>query len=228
MPLLVSARGKRFMALPQRSRGFSSRSREHAGAAAKAATAESRLMYSRWHSGRPLAPPRRGRPTTDGQFANYLQWQANSYGLVNFELAALAARAPYWVIQEIGSGRTARILNPPGGVAVRSQIGRKLPYGFYWADAAGGAPTAPTGPTKRDIPSPFASPGRRVLAPPGGLIGQQQLFAAPTTGWRGSRGSSPGRIRREIKGKHFIQAGGREGFAVLSEQLLADFNKTFR
>jgi hypothetical protein len=192
---------------------FSARVATYEDAAAKAATQESRVIYARWHSGRPIAPPRKGRPTTGGQFADLLLWQrAGSTGMVEFDLAALEGRAPYALIQEIGTGQSAAILGGgrAGVLTVSSQKGRRISPRLMWADSAGTA-------------SRPMSAKNRAAAQQAGVNGMQQLFERPA----GQFGRA-GLIRREIRGKHFIRDGGLLGYELLRDRLTEDFNKTFR
>lgn len=212
MPLVMSAKAQRFMKMGTRANQFRSHVATYEAEAAKAATRESRTIYARWHSGRPLAPPRNGRPTTGGQFGNLLLWERNGKGLIEFDLAALRSRAPYALIQEIGTGQSASILNGPkaGALSVPSQKGRRISPHLMWADAAG------------NVTRPMTAKNR-TAAIQAGAIGMQQLFERPP----GQFGRA-GRIRREIKGKHFIRDGGAVGYELLRERLLSDFRTTFK
>jgi hypothetical protein len=213
MPLVMSAKAKRFMQMGSRANQFAARVVQYEQDAAKEATAESRQIYARWHSGRPIAPPRNGRPTTMGQFGDLLLWERAGNGLIEFDLAGLKSRAPYALIQEIGTNQSASILNGPmaGSLSVRSQRGRHISAHLMWADAQGGTASRPmTG-------------KNRSAAQATGSIGMQQLFERP----KGSYGRA-GLIRREIKGKHFIRDGGIAGYDLLRDRLVSDFNKTFK
>lgn len=181
-------------------------------AAATAASSESRVVFNRWLGERPVAPPRLGRPTTSGAFASYLEWKRDGKGNIEFDVPGINSQAPYWLIQEIGTGQSARITNPTGQVSVRSQRGRHIPMSLYWASGPGAATTRPTSGKQRQA----------------GGIGFQQLY--PISGVTGHSGASQraGTIRREIKGKHYLRDGGREGFDVLRTQLFKHANKAFR
>lgn len=219
MPMLISAKGKRFMGMGQLAKGFASRVAAYEDEAAKAATDASRVIYDRWHSGRPLVPQRKGRATTGGQFANLLSWSRNGQGLIEFDMAALAAATPtaggnlsYALIQEIGTGQSARLLNMGGtGYTVPSQVGRTISPHLYWADGEGGSLSRPL------------SGKNRMAQQKLGSIGMQNLYVRPD----GQFGRA-GRIRREIKGKHFIRDGGLTGYDYLRQQLVKDFRSTFK
>lgn len=176
--------------------------------AAQVATAVSRGTFA-VRIGRPPAPPRRGRPTTQGLFTDYIKWEANlrKQGFVDFDSNTMKNIAPYWLIQEIGTNRTAAITNPPGSVHVRSQIGRTIPFNLYWASGVGGT----------------ASDART------GAFGQQ-LYLASEINSQSLKNvkSRRKRIRREIKGRHYLQAGGAEGLRYLGETLVTDARKIFR
>ncbi|HET6914973.1 MAG TPA: hypothetical protein VFH56_02675 [Acidimicrobiales bacterium] len=211
MPFVVSARGNRFLKMATAANQFANRVATYEGEAATEATAESKVIYQRWHSGRPLAPARKGRPTTGGTFADLLLWQRTGSGMVEFDLAGLESRAPYAIIQEIGTGQSATVLGGGGSYSVSSQVGRRISPHLYWADSAGGAASRPL--TARN----------RAAQRSSGAIGMQQLFERPP----GQFGRA-GRIRREIKGKHFIRDGGLAGYDLLRDRLEVDFKKTFR
>lgn len=213
MPMVISPRGTRFLAVESRAAGFTKRVPAHEETAAKAATAESRVVYTRWLGKRPLAPPRRGRPTTQGGFPEMVNWNRNGTGGVTFDSGYLHTAAPYYLIQEIGTGESARILNPPGQVSVRSQRGRTIAMSLYWGDAEGSVPYRPQNGKQRKS----------------GNIGFQQLYLASSLPDGAAKPTNrTGTIRREIKGKHYIRDGGREGFAVLRNELINDARSTFR
>lgn len=212
MPLVLSNKGKRFMQIGSRANQFASRAATYEAEAAKAATQESRTIYARWHSGRPVAPPRNGRPTTGGQFVGLILWERTSPGVIEFDLAGLKTRAPYALIQEIGTGQSAAILNGTmaGALSVPSQKGRRISPHLMWADAAGAVSRPMTG-------------KNRAAAQSAGAFGMQQLFERPP----GQFGRA-GRIRREIKGKHYLRDGGLLGYSTLREELLAQANRMFQ
>lgn len=212
MPLVMSPRAKRFMNMPALATGFAQRVEKYEQGAADAATQMSRDMSRRFSSNRPLAPARPGRPTTGGTFANFLQWQRGANGMIEFDLATLESAAPYWLILEIGTGQSAQILNPSGTASVQSQRGRHIPWGLYWGDGPG------AGPTRR-------MSGKKRLA---SGVGAQQLYVVSSLPKGAQRPGSAGIIRREIKGKHYIQDGGRTGFTLLRDQIVADAQRTFR
>lgn len=172
--------------------------------AAKVATDTSRTVFSSHLSGRPLAPPRPGRKTTGGGFANDLEWLPTTKGNIEFDVLGIEGQAPYYLIQEIGTGKSAVILNPPGSIAIRSQRGRLINLGLQWADGTGQAPSRP------------------------GHGGLQQIYATADLNMSKSHGRLRRiRIRREIKGKHFIRDGGIEGFSYLDSTLRADAQRIF-
>lgn len=226
MPFIMSPKGRRFLRLSSFVEEMAASARTIETRAAKVATEESRLIFNRWHSGRPIAPSRKGRKSTEGRFASLIEWQADAYGMIRLDRETLQEAAPYWIIQEIGTGQSALSLYPEEEFAVPSQIGRQLPMGFYWGNAGGTNPTGNVSMSRRNIPAPFASPGRR-MHPGGAIVGQQQLYPAYMAP-PGELILARGRIRREIKGKHFIRDGGIAGYDLLRERLLADFGKTFK
>lgn len=204
----VTPKAQRFLYARRQARTFRAAIKQREQEAAALATTVSRGTFAS-RIPRPVAPPRPGRPTTGGLFTDYIKWETSKShkGFIDFDSGTMKAKAPYWLIQEIGTNRTATILNPPGSVSVRSQIGRTIPFNLYWASGVGGTATdARTG-----------------------AFGQQlylatEVNAASLKKVKGRRK----RIRREIKGRHYLQAGGAEGFRYLGETLVADAKRIFR
>lgn len=210
MPLVMSARAKRFMDIKARAAGFGSRIETYEQMAAEAATRGSQTVFQTWLGKRPLAPPRSGRPSTEGLFANFIEWQRGADGYIRLDVGALEGEAPYWAIQEIGTAQEANILDTNGSVAVRSQYGRTIAMSLYWSDSPGGPPGD-------------ASRNRAV---------NQQLYPVSSlpTGNAAATAMArrrTGTIRHEIEGKHYIRDGGKEGFSTLRDEILSDAKKTF-
>jgi hypothetical protein len=174
--------------------------------AANAATDLSRSTFQSRLSGRPLAPPRTGRPTTLGSFASDLLWEPDHRNnSIVFDSQRIRARAPYYLIQEIGTGQVARVLNPPGTLTIPSQRGRLIKNGLLqWASGPGAA-----------------------ASPPGRGGGLEQLYLVTDLN-NATHRTRRMRIRREIRGKHYLRDGGIEGFRVLSEGLKADAQRIFQ
>lgn len=188
--------------------------------AARTATTATR---SHFHYLRPAnAPARPGRRSTGGRFTTFLQWQAQSAargGGVAFDVAEADTRVPYWIIQEIGTGQRALIRraganNPVGRPrsgaqyvrTVKPQRGRQIPASLAFG----------TGP-------------RGTFTPPGASRGQQLylrslLRRAPTLPQGPRRGLF---ITREIRGQHFVQAGGEAGFREYRTSVLAAARRAF-
>jgi hypothetical protein len=211
--LQMSARGRRFMAMTAPNgliAQFLTAATKRETQAAKVATDESRSVFqnSPNRSRRPLAPPRKGRPTTAGAFPTLLHWLPDHQNnRIKFDVAAIRSAAPYYLIQEIGTNRTATILNPPGSITVPSQAGRLIKsISLYWAPGPGGQPS---------------SPSRRG----GGL---EQLYLATDLKMGQFSRTRRMRIRREIKGKHYLRDGGIQGFRTLSTGLQADARRIFQ
>jgi hypothetical protein len=170
-------------------------------AAAEATTASKTAFESHLNErGRPHAPVRRGRPTTLGQFGSDIVWES-AEGNVTLDMRRLPR---YALIQEIGTGESARILNPPGEVTVRSQVGRSISGTLAWSSGPGG-----------DVKS-----GKR------GASGDQLYYASDLN--HSGRWRRKMKIRREIVGKHFIRDGGRAGFVKLRAGLIEEAGKFFR
>jgi hypothetical protein len=215
--LRMSPKAKHFMNMPAVAQGFGKRVEGYEADAATAATELSRRLSRRFSSNRPLAPARPGRPTTDGMFANFINWQRGANGLIQFDYQYLDTAAPYWIILEVGTGTggfTARDArgNPVLTGGVKSQKGRHIPWNLYWADGPGAAPTRRMSGKKRKLTS----------------TGNQQLYPVDMLPAGTSKPGSGGIIRREIKGKHYVQDGGIEGFRMLSNEILSDARKTFK
>lgn len=162
--------------------------------AALHATMTSRARFASRLSGRPVTDPRPGRPTTQGAFANYINWTPDGRGGVKADTASLQAAAPYWLVQEVGTerGRSAKALRAgPNGpevafvAGVPRQAGRIIPSGLTWS----------------------------------GNTGNDQIMPGP---WR-----QPITIRREIKGKHYLRTGGKQGFARYERKLEDAFFSAF-
>jgi hypothetical protein len=123
---------------------------------------------------------------------------------VEFELGRLPF---YALIQEIGTGQSAAIINPAGSISVRSQVGRLISANLYWASGPGAAPV----PASRGVSHDQ-------------LYYASELNAQAVAAARRRRK----RIRREIKGKHFIGDGGVAGFLELRTRLTDEANRIFR
>lgn len=110
--------------------------------------------------------------------------------------------APYWLIQEIGTGMSAKVAagglgglrggqgrsgpRAAGNVRVRSQVGRRIPSGLVWS---------------------------------GNRVGQDQIVPGPA--------EAPIVIRREIRGKHYLRTGGRAGFRLYEREMDDAFRRAF-
>lgn len=204
--LAISAKGRRFLSAYGQVQRFRRAVPQIEADAAKTATQVSRNVFTRQLGHRPPASPRQGRPTTGGAFAQFIEWTPNN-GTISFDLQLLRGAAPYFLIQEIGTGKSAIILNPAGTIAVRSQVGRRISANLYWA----------TGPGANAI-------GARTGANRDQLYLAAELNAATLAAVSRRRK----RIRREIHGKHYLQAGGRAGFLELRTRLTDEANRIFR
>lgn len=203
MPMRVSAKGRRFMDMPRLAQQFAQTVPAVQKKAAEEATSVSRATFASHlnERGRPEAPPRPGRPTTLGRFASDILWESN-LGMIDIDMRRLPI---YALIQEIGTGETAKILNPQGEVTVRSQIGRRISANLYWGTAVGGT----------------AVPARR------GASGEQLFYASELSNIGNVRRRQK-RIHRNIKGKHFLRAGGQAGMVQLRTGLVDEAKRIFR
>jgi len=204
MPVVVSARGRRFLNMYAQAQKFRQTVAGHETEAARVATNTSRSVFQSRLSGRPMAPSRPGRLSTGGAFASDILWQRGTVGSIEFDLARLPF---YALIQEIGTGQSAAILNPPGTITIPSQVGREISANLIWGSGPGGvASRAQTG--RRDQQLYYAS----------------DLNAKSVAALRRRKK----RIRREIKGKHFIGDGGNAGFLELRTRLTDEAKRIFR
>lgn len=207
----VSAKGTRLLRIQETARAFGQKAADIEDAAAERATEASQGRFRAQLSGRPLAPPRRGgrygRPTTEGTFADRLLWEPDGDGNVEFDIRKIRSAAPYFIIQEIGTAATANCLNPAGTFVVRSQIGRRISSNLFWA----------------------SGPGGQALNAARG-VGNDQLYYARDLDQNsiGQVRKRRKRIRREIKGKHYLQYGGIEGFRVLAKGLNEEARRIFK
>lgn len=207
--LQVSAKGRRFLNVYAQAQAFRRAIPVAEAAAAAVATDESKYTFLRQLNARnrPHAAPRTGRPTTGGTFDQLIRWRPDGRGNISFDFQSLKRAAPYFLIQEIGTGQTANILNPQGTVTVHSQIGRTISANLYWAGGSGGS----------------------AVGPRSGASGDQLYAAAELNASTLARvPHRRKRIRREIKGKHYIQSGGRAGYLQLRTRLTDEAKRIFK
>lgn len=187
---------------------FIALARQAGRAAATQATAVSRQTFTSRLSGRPIAPARRNRPTTQGQFAQFINWDFDrATDKVNFDLGYLESAAPYWAIQEIGTGRSANILqstNGPGAVTVRSQRGRRISSALVWA----------------------GGPGLQAATQARGARNDQLFLRSQVLA--NSVRSRRIRINKEIKAKHYLRDGAKTAFGLYRKDLTKAFRQTYK
>lgn len=217
--------------------------------AAAFSTGVSRDTFRRKLSGRPSIPSRPGRPSTMGSFARLIRWQAENHDgidFVQFQIAILEQDAPYWLVQELGTGESGRILDdslsgasykgtqrgaakiqsqikggqrPEGGsgvVSVKSQRGRMISRYLTWAQAAGN-------PNQRNYT--FDVNISRGAGPQHGT--QQLMYYKDVRNAPLKMDLDPMRIKKEIEGKHFIRDGGRAGLGFYRDSLMTLAQQTF-
>lgn len=185
--------------------------------AALLATQVSRKRYLSKRSKRPTdRPVGPGRSTTMGQFPSFIEWTVRQ-NAVRFEAAKLKQQAWYYLINEIGTGNTAKVsgvtVDGRGNISGNTTIGYPKQRGRYisprllWAPGMGG--------------DPQRTKGRRGMDQlyPGSMLDQTKL-----ANWASSRH----RIRREIKAKHYIREGGRRGFGLYSNRMRADVKRILK
>lgn len=205
----LSPKAQRFLNASAQAKQFKALIAQREQEAADLATQMSKFAFIGGRIPRPPAPPRPGRPTTEGHFTSFIHWMPSSKnkGFVEFDIPALETKAPYWLIQEIGTNHSATILNSGVQVSVKSQLGRTISANLFWASGPG---------------------GQAVKAVTGGF--GEQLYLAADLDANSIAGVKrrKKRIRREIPGRHYLKAGGVEGFRYLGETLSADAKKIFR
>jgi hypothetical protein len=192
----------------------------------QAAAEATKATQASWHYKRPAdAAPRRGRSfSTGGQFPTFLEWRDNG-STVAFDAQLANRRVPYWIIQEIGTGESARIRR--GGESV--QRGRPTRE-----EAAVRSPRIPSQ-IGRVIPSSLAFGTREggTYTPPGAATGQQLYLRKRLSGGNLSFINEPSSqrhllvISREIEGQHFVQKGGTQGFRQYRTSVLAAARQAF-
>lgn len=182
---------------------FERESKQAARTAAMRATSSSRARFLSRLQGRPTTAPRPGRPTTQGAFADHIEWSPVGHGhRVSAQIGKLQRVAPYWLVQEIGTGSSAKVATGglgnlrggqgrsgprlSGNVRVRSQAGRRIPSGLVWS---------------------------------GNRVGQDQIVPGPA--------ERPIVIRQEIRGKHYLRTGGNAGFRLYEAELYQAWARAF-
>ena len=158
---------------------------------------------------------RRGRSSTGGRFASHIKWERDTESGVQLNLQELDAEAPHWPLLELGTGKSARMRwggdddpsNPRARAAqiktIPSQRGRRIHGSLVFADGPGGN-----------------------YSPPGASRSQQLFYRDQIAGTPRYRREI--RIRREIKGQHFIQKGAQAGFRHYRTKVLAAARQNFR
>lgn len=207
--LKVTTKGsaRRFINMQATAAKFLAANQQREKEAADKATQVSRQKFTSSLGHRPLVAPRRGRPTTGGAFANDIKWNVTGNGGKQAIGVDLIKLPRYSLIQEIGTGQAAQITNPPGGsITVRTQVGRYIAATLVWGGNGGVYP---------------ASSGRRGADQ---LIFRASVNADQLDSVRERRI----RIRREIKGKHYLRDGGAAGFSTLSAGLRRDAKRIFQ
>ena len=170
--------------------------------AVQTANTRSRAQFRSRLSGRPSVAKRDGRPTTSGNFARLITWASGDFngnpGVV-FQRSALSGRAPYWLIQEVGTGprSASRILDTGEGIAIPSQRGRMLPVTLQWATAQGQYDVPRSGERKQQLRTLSDLKGRPFDDEANSIV-----------------------IKKEIQGKRYLTVGGRQANEEYRDSLL--------
>lgn len=189
--------------------------------AADEATRASRTQFSSERSGRPFTSPRRGRRTTQGRFESHIMW-IDGLEHVFFDEEELEAAAPYYLINEVGTGtRGAGIRyrhdaqgNVTGSrVEFPSQKGRYIAPGLAWGDS-GNVVNSKTSRYRQDQIHRTAS----LTLGPGARRGRGAVNPLRTQRVR---------ISREIPPKHYIREGAVAGFKSYAQPLRNAARTTF-
>jgi hypothetical protein len=192
----------------------------------QAAAAATKATQAAWKYRRPFdASKRRGRSfSTGGRFPSFLAWKDTGDG-VAFDARAANRRVPYWIIQEIGTGESARVRR--GGETVRR--GRPTRE-----EASVSSPSVPS--QRGRVISSTLGFGTREggsYTPPGAATGQQLYLRKRLSGGNLSFLNQPSSqrhqlvISREIEGQHFVRKGGQEGFHEYRRSVLAAARQAF-
>jgi len=178
--------------------------------AARAATTSTRANVT---YRRDIIPPRPGRSSTGGRMKQALQWEPKN-GMVEFDMAKADREAPHWIIQNVGTGRSAtlkkaNVSNPTGRPKKGATYKRRIPSQV-------GRPIAPG--------LVFATGGR--YSQPGSRRNEQlhlisSVSGAPTVPVRM-------RIQKEIPPQRFVQRGGEHGFREYKQGVLAAARQAFK
>ena len=179
-----------------------------------AATTATQVTRASFHHSRPQNVPNRPGRDNPLPMLQALRWVPSGNG-VAFDIAEANYQAPYWIIQEIGTGQSAgllrdgvkfgrgrRAVGAPNTISVRSQVGRRISGRLAWG-------TGPAG----------------TWVAPGGGTGQQLYLRALLKGGAAARGGM--RIKREIKGQHMVQQGGNQGFRTYRTEVQAAARRAF-
>lgn len=200
--------------------------RNEKAARRQAAQDATRATQAAWRYKRPHdAARRRGRSfSTGGRFPSFLEWK-DTGSSVAFDAQLANRRVPYWIIQEIGTGESARI----------RRGGETVPRGRPTREEA--SVRSPSIPSQRGrvIPPSLAFGTREggTYTPPGAATGQQLYLRKRLSGGNLSflnEPSSQGHqlvISREIEGQHFVQRGGTQGFRQYRTSVLAAARQAF-
>jgi hypothetical protein len=201
--------------------------------AATLATSTSRTTFTARRSGRPFSSPRKRRPTTQGRLESNIVWidlpgSKGSNSFVILDEDTLEDAAPYYLINEVGSGRPAvRNRHRPDGTLVpepvqfKSQKGRYIKPGLVWADG---------GNAVRSSSSRF----RQDQIHPAARVSIKKVEGTERSGRKRRRTAvnplrTPRvRISRDIEPKHYIRDGAKAGNTQYSAAVRSAARSTFR
>lgn len=194
--------------LKKRADEFAVEAEKHLKRAAQRATSASRSRFQTGRVGRHPVPSRVRRRSTMGAFARHIRWDvrkddAEGHSYVAFQKEELQGVAPYWLIQEIGTGNSATVLDTGERKSVKSQIGRRIAPTLVWADVD----------QNYQVPS-----GTRTEQ----LMSYKDVKNVPLM-----MDLEPQFIKREIQPKGYIREGGFRANAEYQANLLDLARRTF-
>lgn len=179
------------------------------------------------------------RQSTLGNFTEKFQYTREGNGFISLNVDQLnrSVVADYWMVQEVGTGPKGRGrmleygLSPDGkkvrvGIAniiIRSQKGRELPANLQWSDESRRFFRPSRGRFRQDYISPVYQGGdsdeSRDTSRGDGLSRESALIDFKMR---------PLRIRKEIRGKHFVRDASVEGAKALRGPLISYFESKLK
>ena len=189
-------------------------------AAARSAQIATKASLRALKHKRDVAPPRIGRDQE--HIADVLRWgrPQSDPKAVALNYNTLNKRARHWPIQEIGTNRSAVVYMDEDTVRtlkIPSQRGRRISSSLVFATGPGGVYSAPGSSRNQQLYLRSKVKGAPII--------QRQVRTSDDIA---ARRVNSLRIRKEIPGQHFVQAGGKAGFREYRKSVLAAARTQFR